>query len=213
LIRFDKVHAVIMALIAAATVLVAYATYRHTVERDKANAIPPSHGDPNITKRIEKAPEKQQDEKEPEKSGERQKPPDLPPVETPKQPPKEEPKPFTFWGYIPAGQGPARPGILFQVNSCVVGRTQVTCVMTATSPQYDRELIFDSFTTTITDSEGDPFRVQFRSTPVLQLDRDAPLPFKLEFPVNKDLVKPIVVQLHGTVVGSGNLQGASFRIT
>ena len=84
--------------------------------------------------------------------------------------------------------------------------------MTATSPRYDRELNFDAFGTTITDSDGDVFRVRLRMMGTLQLDRDSPVPFKLEFPVNKDLVKPIVVRLNGYVPNSGNLQNASFRI-
>jgi hypothetical protein len=101
---------------------------------------------------------------------------------------------------------------MFQVNSCGVDRTLVTCIMAATSPHYDRQLYCNTLTTTITDSEGDVFSVQLRSFTPLQLDRDAPVPFKLEFPVNKDLVKPIVVRLNG-YVDSGNLQDASFRIT
>jgi hypothetical protein len=214
LIHFEKAHAVYMALIAALGLCIAYATYRHTIERDEASATPPTtiH---TITKPVEKEPEKQP-EKEPERSVEQQKPPELPPVETPKgpEPLKEEPKPLTFWGYLPASPGrAARPSIQFQVNSCPISRTLVTCIMTATSPHYDRQLYFYPSTTTITDSEGDVFALQVRSFAPLQLDRDAPLPFKLEFPVNKDLVKPIAVRLNGSVPNSGDLQNALFYIT
>ncbi len=68
----------------------------------------------------------------------------------------------------------------------------------------------------MTDSEGDVFNIGgFRShvPRQIQLDRDVPVPFKLEFPVNKDLVMPALVRLNGFVLGSGELQDASFRIT
>jgi hypothetical protein len=222
---FEKCMAVTGSLIAAGGLWIGYATYSHTVESDKEQQISnmlkasatPRVTLPNIaTKPPEKAPE-QQPQKEPDKpvGQAQQTSPDSPPVETPKEPSqKEEPKPFTFWGYLPTGQGrTARPAIMFQVSSCPVDRTLVTCIMTATSAHYDRQLSWDGYNTTITHSEGDLFRAHLRSFTPLQLDRDAPVPFKLEFPVNKDLVKPIVVRLNGYDPNSGNLQQASFRIT
>ena len=209
--------------------VVTIATYRHSVAHDReqeeaqarqarealnANMRMPTTL-PNLDKKPEeKAPEKQP-EKEPEKPVEAKS--EKPAEQSQQQPlaeaPKKEPEPFTFWGYFPAGRGQtAPPGIMFQVRGCSIDKTLVTCIMTATSPRYDRELNFDAFGTTITDSDGDVFRVRLRMMGTLQLDRDSPVPFKLEFPVNKDLVKPIVVRLNGYVPNSGNLQNASFRI-
>ena len=207
-------------LIAAGGLWFAGATYMHTVEHDReqetaaissASTRPPT-ALPNLsTKPVEKSLEKEAEK--PSEQAE-QKPPVLPPVEIPKEPVKEEePKPFNFWGYFPVGQGQTvPPGIMFQVRSCAISRTLVSCIMTATSPHYDRDLSFNGSTTTVTDSEGDMFRVQLHSFSPLQLDRDSPVPFKLEFPVNKDLVKPAVVRLNGFSYSSGTLQNAAFRI-
>lgn len=218
--RFEKGIAVAGPLIAAGGLWLGIANYKHTVQHDqkqqiddmlKASTPPPQRALPNInTKQAEKPAE--QTDKEPEKPVDQHKPSDSPPVETPKEGPKEEPKPFTFWGYFEAGQGQLRPGILFQVNSCSVGQNLVTCSMEAVSPHYDRTFYFNGTATTITDHEGDQFRVQLNSFAPLQLDRDAAMPFKLDFPVNKDVVKPISVRLNGYDPHSGNIERAAFDI-
>jgi hypothetical protein len=219
LTRFEKYIAVAGPLIAAGGLWLGIATYRHNVEHDqqqqidgmlKASVPPPQRKLPNINTKPQEKPA----EKEPDRPVEQpqQKAADAPPQDTtPKDdPPKEAPKPFTFWGYFQQGTQ-LRPGIVFQVNSCSVGKTLVTCSMEAVSPQYDRTVYLNA-NTMITDHEGDPFRVQFNSFTPLQLDRDAPVPFRLDFPVNKDVVKPITVRLNGYDTNAGNIQKASFVI-
>jgi hypothetical protein len=80
----------------------------------------------------------------------------------------------------------------------------------AVSPEYDRTFYLN-IGTTITDHEGDPFPAQLTFTP-LQLDRNAPVPFKLNFPVNKDVVEPINVRINGHDPNAGPIQKASFVI-
>ena len=130
--RFERAHAVITAGIAAAGVMIAYAALRHNVEHDRQQQIndmlkvsaPERTNTPlNLnTKAPEKSAEKQPDNptSQPERKG-----PATPPAETRKEPPNEASQPFTFWGNFPGGLGqPERPGIMFQVNSCVsVGPT------------------------------------------------------------------------------------------
>ena len=222
MIRFDKAHAIITALIAAAGLAIAYATYNHNVERDKQQQIAdmvlkdsatlPVTTLPNINTKGSDKPAEKQPEKGSENPGgqPQQKVPDTSPADTPKEPPKEEPKPFTFWGYFHAG-AQLRPGVLFQVNSCNVGKTLVTCSMEAVSPQYDRTFYF-SVDTKIIDHEGDAFNVQFHAFAPLQLDRNAPVPFRLDFPVNKDVVEPITVRINGYGMNAGNIQKAAFVI-
>jgi hypothetical protein len=83
--------------------------------------------------------------------------------------------------------------------------------MEAVSPQYDRTFWF-SGDTKIIDHEGDSFRVQFSAFAPLQLDRDTPVPFRLNFPVNKDVVEPITVRINGNDLNGGGIQRATFMI-
>ena len=85
----------------------------------------------------------------------------------------------------------------------------VTCSVEAVSPQYDRTFYFNA-DTKIINHEGDPFRIQFNSLAPLQLDRDAPVPFRLNFPVNKDVVEPSTVRINGYDTNAGNIQKAFF---
>src|SRR4051794_26609460 len=120
----------ITALIAAGTLALGYATYRHTVQHDeqqqmndvlKASAsTPPRATIPNLNTKPAEKPAEQRTNKEPDKPVDQRQPP----AETPKEAPKkEEKKPFSFSGTFP-GQH-LRPGIIFQVNSCNVGKTLV----------------------------------------------------------------------------------------
>jgi hypothetical protein len=98
----------ITALIAAGTLAVGYATYRHTVKHDqqqqtsdmlKASAsTPPRTTLPNLNTKPEEKPAERQTDKEPDKPVEQQKSTDSPaPETTPKEAPKkEEKKPFHF---------------------------------------------------------------------------------------------------------------------
>jgi len=53
------------------------------------------------------------------------------------------------------------------------------------------EVRFTERLPTITDSDGDVFKTNMRmSNNPLQLDRNASVPFKPEFPMTKDLVRP-----------------------
>lgn len=198
------------------SILIPYRNYRHTVEHENkldlqaeaALMMKPKTPIilPNLDKKLE--------EKAPEKGAakELQKPVDQPP---PSEPPadQEQPKPFTFWAYVSRSETqPGIPAIHFVVKSCSVGRTSVTCVMTATSSRYDRQLEINIFATTITDSEGDVFRAGMNVVKLLQLDRESPLPWKLEFPVNKNVVEPLVVRINGFVPSQGILQNATFDI-
>ena len=87
----------------------------------------------------------------------------------------------------------------------------VTCSMEAVSPEYDRTFYFNG-DTKIIDREGDSFRAQFSLFAPLQLDRNASVPFRLDFPVNKDVVEPITVRINGYDTNAGNIQRASFLI-
>jgi outer membrane biosynthesis protein TonB len=139
LTRFEKSIAVAGPLIAAGGLWLGIANYKHTVQHDqqqqiddmmKASTRPPTTTLPNLNRNPVETPTEQQTNKEPDKPVQQpqQKATDSPPPETtPKEAPKkEEPKPFTFWGYFQSGQQ-LRPGIMFQVNSCHVGKTLVTC--------------------------------------------------------------------------------------
>jgi hypothetical protein len=221
LTRFEKSIAVAGPLIAAGGIWLGIANYKHTVQHDQDQQMgdvlkassPPGTTLPNLnTKPVEK-PAQQQTSKDPNKQVEQPQQNSTnsqPSDTTPKEPPKEEPKPFTFWGYFQSGQQ-LRPGIMFQVNSCSVGKTLVTCSMEAVSPRFDRTFYLNA-STSITDHEGDPFPVQFTSFTPLQLDRNAPAPFRLSFPVNKDVVEPITVRINGYDTNGGNIQKASFVI-
>lgn len=199
--KLERIEKPVLPLVAVIGSVIAVASYVHTVHRDEKQdeqavlkmtpknpiTLPnlqkkPEAPAPEVQKAVEQAP---------------------PPVDAPKQ----EPKPFSFWAYV--ARGANRHGIaaiLFTVKSCDVERTSVT------SSRYDRQLSIDIFNTTVTDSDGDRFRVGFNVVGYLQLDRDSPVPWKLEFPVNKDVVKPLAVRINGLVASEGTLENASFQI-
>jgi len=126
--HFEKAHAVIMAGIAAAGLVVAFAGYRLNAEHErrqeqqqidnmlKTSAPQPTTMLPNLDTKASDKPAEKEPEKRPDNptSHPEQKAPETAPDETPKEPPKEAPKPFTFWGYFQTGQQ-LRPGIFFRL--------------------------------------------------------------------------------------------------
>jgi hypothetical protein len=164
---------------------------------------------PNIENRPgEKAADKQA-EKQPECASRENSPT---PVGSGYQTSKKERKPLTFWGYIANPGHASIAGIFFEVRKCSIKPTLVSCIMNLTSIDYDREFFLDGVRTTITDNDGDIYRININVFGGLQLDRNSPVPLKLEFPVNKDVARPIVVRLNGYFLPAGRLRDASFRI-
>lgn len=86
----------------------------------------------------------------------------------------------------------------FQVKKCNVEAKTVWCSLTVLSPGYDRRLVIMSFQTALIDNDGDRFPMTGLSLN-LMLDRNQKMTFKVQFPVNKDIVRPATVQLVGYI--------------
>lgn len=84
----------------------------------------------------------------------------------------------------------------FTVKNCDIGSKQVSCSLMVASPQYDRRF-FVGYGTSLIDGDGDNFPLV--TIVQLSLERDQPLPFKLSFNVNKNVVAPITIKMLGAI--------------
>jgi hypothetical protein len=89
----------------------------------------------------------------------------------------------------------------FVVKQCTVAPKLVSCVLNVVSPLYDRNFYLTYYQTMLVDGVGDTFR----ETPIsgnLLLERDQTFTFKVEFVVNKDIVRPAKITLAGRLDSS-----------
>jgi hypothetical protein len=103
-------------------------------------------------------------------------------------------------GSVRSGIAAKQGSLDFHVQKCSVGAKLVSCTVTVGSPHYDRKILILSYDTVLVDSEGDQFHMN-NALINLSVDRDQSLPFKTEFAVNKDIVRPATITLAGVVDG------------
>ena len=78
-------------------------------------------------------------------------------------------------------------------------------------PRYDKKIAMGQYQTYLTNAEVDRFNMSTSIQPLI-LDRNQPAAFKLEFEVNRDIVKPATVRIGGLIEGIGPIEKASFQI-